>query len=221
PRTAEMIKYTNNSFLATKISFANEIGNLCKKLDIDTYTVMDGIGMDDRINRKFLNAGAGFGGSCFPKDVKAIVSKGVIEGEPMILLKSVLKVNDLQPLKMINLLKKHINDLNGKTVGLLGLAFKRGTDDLREAPSLKIIEELLKLNAKIIAYDPKAMNHAKKLLGEKISYGADSKEIIDKSDAVLIVTEWDEFSDLDFGKKIVIDGRKMNPKANITEGICW
>jgi UDPglucose 6-dehydrogenase len=181
---------------------------------------MDGIGMDERINRKFLNAGAGFGGSCFPKDVKAIVSKGILEGEQMILLKSVLKVNDLQPLKMVELLKKHIN-IDGKTIGLLGLAFKKGTDDLREAPSLIIIEELLKLGAKIIAYDPKAMNHAKKILGEKISYAENIKDIINKSDAVLIVTEWDEFKDLDFGKKIVIDGRRMNPKANNTEGICW
>ncbi|MFA5303864.1 MAG: UDP-glucose/GDP-mannose dehydrogenase family protein [Candidatus Nanoarchaeia archaeon] len=220
PRTAEMIKYANNSFLATKISFANELGNLCKKLGIDTYTVMDGIGMDDRINRKFLNSGAGFGGSCFPKDVKAIVSKGLAENEPMILLKAVLKVNELQPLKMVELLKKHIN-IGGKKIGILGLAFKKGTDDLREAPSLIIIDELLKQKAEIIAYDPKAMNHAKKIFGEMISYAKNINEVINSSDAVLIVTEWDEFKTLDFGKKIVIDGRRMNPKADSSEGICW
>lgn len=220
PRTAEMIKYANNSFLATKISFANEFGNLCKKLDIDTYNVMDGIGMDDRINRKFLNSGAGFGGSCFPKDVKAIVSKGLVEGEPMTLLKAVLKVNDSQPLKMVELLKKHTS-IHGKTIGLLGLAFKKGTDDLREAPSLIIIDELIKQKAKVIAYDPKAMNHAKKMLGNKIGYAENIGEVIDSSDAVLIVTEWDEFKDLDFKNKIVIDGRKMNPKSDNSEGICW
>jgi UDPglucose 6-dehydrogenase len=220
PRTAEMIKYANNSFLATKISFANEMGNLCKKLDIDTYDVMDGIGMDERINRKFLNAGAGFGGSCFPKDVKAIVSKGICEGEPMILLKAALKVNDSQPKKMVEILKKHI-DISKKNVGILGLAFKKGTDDLREAPSLIIINELLKENAKIIAFDPKAMGHAKKILGDKIIYAKNITEVIDSSAAVLIVTEWDEFRDLDFKDKIVIDGRKMNPTSSDTEGICW
>ncbi|MFA5333183.1 MAG: UDP-glucose/GDP-mannose dehydrogenase family protein [Candidatus Nanoarchaeia archaeon] len=220
PRTAEMIKYANNSFLATKISFANELGNLCKKLGIDTYTVMDGIGMDDRINRKFLNSGAGFGGSCFPKDVKAIVSKGLAEAEPMILLRAVIKVNELQPLKMVELLKKHINIVGGK-IGILGLAFKKGTDDLREAPSLIIIDELLRQKAKVIAYDPEAMNHAKKIFGERISYAKNSNEVINSSDAVLIVTEWDEFKNLDFGKKIVIDGRRMNPKSDSSEGICW
>jgi UDPglucose 6-dehydrogenase len=220
PRTAEMIKYANNSFLATKISFANEIGNLCKKLEIDTYAVMDGIGMDDRINRKFLNAGAGFGGSCFPKDVKAIVSKGVAEGEPMTLLKAVLKVNDLQPMKMVELLKKRIK-IEGKTIGLLGLAFKKGTDDLREAPSMIIIDELIRQKAEIIAYDPKAMNNAKKLLGEKINYAKSVGEVIEKSDAVLIVTEWDEFKNLDFSDKIVIDARRMNPKSDKSDGICW
>jgi len=220
PRTAEMIKYANNSFLATKISFSNEIGNLCKKLGIDAYAVMDGIGMDERINRKFLNAGTGFGGSCFPKDVKAIVSKGVAEAEPMTLLKAVLEVNKRQPLKMIELLRKKI-DIKNKTIGLLGLAFKKGTDDLREAPSLIIIDELLKSKAKIIAYDPKAMNHAKKILGDKITYAENIKEVIDKSDAVLLATEWDEFKNLDFKNKVVIDGRRMNPESENAEGLCW
>ncbi len=219
PRTAEMIKYANNSFLATKISFANEIGNLCKKLDIDSYDVMDGIGMDDRINRKFLNSGAGFGGSCFPKDVKAIVSKGLAEKEQMDLLKSVLKVNENQPKKMVELLKKHLHNLSGKTIGLLGLAFKKGTDDAREAPSLIIIDELLKLDAKIIAYDPKAMEHFK---DSGIILANSANEAIDKSDAIMILTEWDDFRGIDCKRKIVIDGRRMNPRnCKVYEGICW
>jgi UDPglucose 6-dehydrogenase len=218
PRTAEMIKYANNSFLATKISFANEFGNLCKKLNINSYDVMDGIGMDNRINRKFLNSGAGFGGSCFPKDVKAIVSKGLVEGEPMTLLKAVLNVNDFQPLKMVELLKKHIS-IEGKTIGLLGLAFKKGTDDLREAPSLIIIDELIKQKAKIIAFDPKAMKHFKE---SKIILAKNKEEVIYKSDAILIVTDWDEFQNIDAKGKIIIDGRKINVKnAGAYEGICW
>ncbi len=219
PRTAEMIKYANNSFLATKISFANEMGNLCKKLDIDSYEVMDGIGMDERINRRFLDSGAGFGGSCFPKDVKAIVSKGLAEKEQMALLKSVLKVNDEQPKKMVELLKKHLPNLSGKTIGLLGLAFKKGTDDSREAPSLIIIDELIKEGAKVIVYDPKAMKHFK---GGKVMLANLGNEVIDKSDAIMIVTEWDEFRGIDCKEKIVIDGRRMNPiNCKVYEGICW
>ncbi len=221
PTTAEMIKYANNSLLATKVSFANELGNLCKKLGIDAYDVMDGVGFDKRLCRSFLNAGAGFGGSCFPKDVKAIISKGVELEEPMTLLKSVIKVNDAQPLKMIELLKKHLNPA-GKRVGLLGLSFKPGTDDVREAPRLKIIDELLKLESKVIVYDPEAMKNVKKLYGDKIDYADNATSLVAKVDAVLIVTDWSEFKKPElYTNKIVIDGRRIKTNASEYEGICW
>ena len=225
PTTAEMIKYANNSLLATKISFANEMGNLCKKLKINSFDVMDGVGLDNRICRKFLNSGCGFGGSCFPKDVKAILHKGLSENEPMTLLKSVLQINDNQAIKMIKLLQKHIPNLNGKTIGLLGLAFKPGTDDIREAPSIIIIDELLKLGVNIIATDVKALKHIKKKYNDKIKLTSDPYEVKNNSDALLIITEWDEYKKEDlYENKIVIDGRNIKEaksKNKIYEGICW
>ncbi|MBN1923684.1 MAG: UDP-glucose/GDP-mannose dehydrogenase family protein [Nanoarchaeota archaeon] len=221
PTTAEMIKYANNSLLAAKISFANEVGNVCKKLGINVYEVMDGVGMDKRLCRSFLNAGIGFGGSCFPKDVKALISKGEELKEPMTLLKSVISVNEKQPIKMVELLKKHLNPAN-KKIGLLGLAFKKGTDDVREAPSLKIIDELLSLKAEVIAYDPEAMSNVKKIYNNKIILADNKEEVVKKSDAVLIITDWDEFKVPELYKnKIVIDGRKIKTNAEIYEGICW
>jgi len=220
PTTAEMIKYASNSLLATKISFANEIGNVCKKLGIDSYDVMDGVGLDKRLSRSFLNSGAGFGGSCFPKDVKALLHKGLEVGEPMTLLKSVLKVNDEQPLRLIELLKKHINP-EGKNIGILGLAFKKGTDDIREAPSLIIIDELLKLKANIFAFDPKAMEHIKKLY-PNINLMNNAQEVVDNVDVVMIVTDWDDFKNPElYSGKIVIDGRRIKTNAEVYEGICW
>lgn len=221
PTTAEMIKYANNSLLATKISFANELGNICKKLKIDAYDVMDGVGLDKRLNRSFLNAGAGFGGSCFPKDVKAIVSKGLELDEPMILLKSVLEVNKNQPFKMIKLLKTH-SKIKGKNIAVLGLAFKPGTDDIREAPSITIIDELLKLGAEVISYDPQAIKNAKKYYKDRIEYANSAKECVKEADVVLIVTDWDEFKQPDLYKgKIVIDGRRIKTNSKEYEGICW
>jgi UDPglucose 6-dehydrogenase len=173
------------------------------------------------LNRGFLNAGAGFGGSCFPKDVKAIVNEGVNLGEGMSLLKSVLKINEEQPLKMIELLLKHLNPEN-KTIGVLGLAFKPGTDDIREAPSLIIIDKLLELNADVLVYDPKAINNVKKIYNHKIGYAKSALDLVNKSKAVLIVTDWDEFKKPEMYKgKIVIDGRRVRTKAKTYEGICW
>jgi len=224
PTTAEMIKYANNSLLATKISFANELGNLCKKLGIDSYEVMDGVGLDKRLSRQFLNCGAGFGGSCFPKDVKAIISKGLEEGEGMKLLKTVIEVNNEQPVKMIKLLEKHANPVN-KKIGIIGLAFKQGTDDVREAPSIAIINELLKMNSDITVYDPEAMSNAKKIFSDKIKYAESARECANKSDAILILTGWDEFRKPElYSNKIVIDGRRIKEaeqNAKIYEGICW
>jgi len=222
-KTAEMIKYASNAFLATKISFANEIGNICKKLRIDVYKVFEGVGLDHRINPAFFRAGIGFGGSCFPKDVKALIRKAEELGEDPKILKAVIDVNEKQPLKMIELLKKHIPNLANRKIGVLGLAFKPDTDDIRESRAIPIVEALLREGAKIIAYDPKAMNNFAKIFPQ-IEYAKSSWEVIAKSDAVLIVTEWKEFEELNYEGKIVIDGRRIEKamkEAKIYEGVCW
>ena len=220
-KTAEMIKYASNAFLATKISFINEIGNICKKLGIDVYKVAEAIGLDSRISPKFLNAGCGFGGSCFPKDVKALVAKAKNLKYNPVLLESVLKVNKDQPLKMIELLKNKIEKLENKKIGVLGLAFKPNTDDIRESPAIMIINELIKENSIVYAYDPKAMKNMKKIF-PNINYEDDAQKVIDSSEAVLIVTEWEEFKNLDYKEKIIIDGRKVLERKDINyEGICW
>ena len=162
-KTAEMIKYASNAFLATKISFANEIGNICKKLGIEVYEVFRGVGLDHRINPAFFRAGIGFGGSCFPKDVKALIRKAEELGEEPRILKAVIEVNERQPLKLIKLLKKHIPNLKGKTIGVLGLAFKPDTDDVRESRAIPIVRALLEERANIIAYDPKAIDNFAKI----------------------------------------------------------
>ncbi len=222
-KTAEMIKYASNAFLATKVSFANEIGNLCKALSIDVYEVMDGVGMDKRIGRSFLNAGIGYGGSCFPKDVKAIVSCFKQNGiEPKILSK-VIEVNDEQPYKIVEIAKKKIK-LNGKKVAVLGLSFKPDSDDMREAPSIKVIEKLLDGGAKVKAYDPQAIGNARKIFGGKIDYAKTQKEALDYSDTVFILTEWEAFRDEKlYAGKIVFDGRKVLQKKSGSDydGVCW
>jgi UDPglucose 6-dehydrogenase len=222
-KTAEMIKYTANAFLATKISFANEIGNICKRLGIDVYEVFRGVGLDHRINPAFFRAGIGFGGSCFPKDVKALIRKAEELGEEPRILKAVIEVNERQPLKLIELLKSHVPDLANRKIGVLGLAFKPDTDDIRESRAVPIVEALLKEGAKVIAYDPKAMDTFAKMFPQ-IEYANSAEDVIAKSDAVLIVTEWKEFEKLDYSGKIVIDGRRIEKamkEARIYEGVCW
>lgn len=222
-KTAEMIKYASNAFLATKISFANEIGNICKKLGIDIYEVFEGVGLDHRINPAFFRAGIGFGGSCFPKDVRALIKKAEELGEDPKILKAVIEVNEKQPLKIIELLKKHIPDLRGKTIGVLGLAFKPDTDDVRESRAIPVIRALLEEEAKIVAYDPKAMENFRRLFPQ-IEYASSAEDVIAESDAMLIVTEWKEFEELDYSGKIVIDGRRVEKamkEAKIYEGVCW
>jgi UDPglucose 6-dehydrogenase len=221
-RTAEMIKYTSNAFLATKISFANEIGNLCKRMGIDTDEVFAGVGLDARINPAFFRSGIGFGGSCFPKDVKALIAHAQSSGEEVDLLRSVIRVNDQQPLKTIHLLKQHIPDLSGKTIGILGLAFKPDTDDIRESRAIPIIVALLAEGARIIAYDPLA-EEATKAIFPAVQY-ADSPDDALKADATIIATEWGEFEDLDYSGRIIIDGRKIErakKDAAVYEGVCW
>jgi UDPglucose 6-dehydrogenase len=218
--TAEMIKYASNTFLATKLSFINEIGNICKRLGIDIYQVAQGMGYDERIGNQFLNAGVGFGGSCFPKDLKALIIQARELGYQPKLLEEVKKVNDRQILKIIELLKKYTS-LKNRHIGLLGLSFKPETDDIKDSVAILITQTLLKERAIVMAYDPRAMQNFKKLFPQ-ISYG-NPDEIL-KCDAVLILTEWEEFSRLDYSKtKIVIDGRRVlkAKEALIYEGICW
>lgn len=224
PRTAEMIKYATNSFLATKISFINEIGNICKSLGIDSYEVAKGLGMDSRVSPSFLKAGLGFGGSCFPKDVKAIVGKAKeVYYHPQV-LNAALSLNETQPLRLVRLLEDKVGDIRGKDVVILGLAFKPGTDDMREAPSIKIINSLLKKGSRVHATDPKAIENTKEIVGERISYYEDPLKALEKSDKVLIVTEWDEYRSEELYKgKMVFDGRNI-PEARAAdhyEGICW
>jgi UDPglucose 6-dehydrogenase len=218
--TAEMIKYASNSFLATKISFINEIGNMCKRLGIDVYDVAKGMGYDNRIGDKFLKAGIGFGGYCLPKDVAALAARGEELGYKAGMLKQVLEINDSQPLQMLELLKKHIPILSGKTIGVLGLSFKPATDDIRESRAALMVEALLKEGAKVRAYDPQAMYNFKQLYPD-IEYSSPQRVL--ESDAVLIITEWDEFSNLDYKNSIVVDGRRIDKarEALIYEGLCW
>ena len=218
-KTAEMIKLASNAFLATKVSFINEVGNICKQLGIDVYEVAKGMGLDDRIGSKFLNAGIGFGGSCLPKDLSMLIARAKEIGYEPRILEEVAKLNEQQALKPVELLKKHIR-LKGATIGLLGLAFKPGTDDVRESRAIKVVDALLGEGAIIKAYDTLGVENFKKLFPQ-IQY-LPKEEVMD-CDAVLIITEWEEFNELEYRDKIVIDGRRI-PKAmeaRIYEGVCW
>jgi UDPglucose 6-dehydrogenase len=221
---AEMIKYASNALLATKISFANEIGNICKDLSIDVYEVMRGVGMDHRISPHFLNAGAGFGGSCFPKDVTAIIRLSETLGEDPVLLKSVIEVNERQPLRMVELLEKRIGPLYGKEIAVLGLAFKNDTDDVRDSRAVPVIKELLRKGARIRAYDPLAASNMRKI-NPDIEYCESAAGALKNADACLIMTEWSEFGELDedfelMRSRVIIEGRKILSRED-AEGICW
>jgi UDPglucose 6-dehydrogenase len=227
PRTAEMIKYVNNAFLATKISFSNEVGNICKVLGIDTYEVMKAVGKDFRIGPHFLNSGAGFGGSCFPKDVKALIGKAHEIGYEPTLLRSVIAVNEIQPLRMITLLKNRLPNLKGKKIAVLGLAFKNDTDDIRESRSIPVIKELIEEGAQISAYDKMAIENMKRIFPD-IEYSNSAIDALRGSDACLIMTEWNEFKSLDnefnvMKNKLIIDGRHMQSSRKDVDyvGLCW
>jgi UDPglucose 6-dehydrogenase len=214
-RTAEMIKYASNAFLATKISFINEIADICESLGADVKEVAAGMGFDPRIGKYFLEAGLGYGGSCFPKDVKALAFMAEEMGHEPRILNSVMTVNALRRNMIIKRLKNVVGNLKGKTIGLLGLAFKWNTDDMRDAPSVDIAEALLKDGATVKAYDPVAMNVAKEILPQ-VHMAKDAYEVADGADALIVVTEWNEFKNLDLErirdsmrKPIVLDGRNI------------
>lgn len=227
-KTAEMIKYASNSLLATKISFANEVGNLCKVLGVNVSKVMEGVGMDARLNPRFLSSGIGFGGSCFPKDVSALASLSEDSGLPAPLLKEVLAVNRRQRMRMIDLVEQRLGSVDGKIIGVLGLAFKGGTDDVREAPSLDIVRVLLEKGATVKAYDPQALDHVTALL-PSVQRASSVREAVEQAEACLVLAEWEEFASLeekDFAgmkNKLILEGRDILNKEKIegVEGICW
>ncbi|MFH1391977.1 MAG: UDP-glucose/GDP-mannose dehydrogenase family protein [Candidatus Diapherotrites archaeon] len=221
PESAEMIKYASNAFLATRISFINEIANLCEKVGADVVEVSKGMGLDHRIGKYFLDAGAGYGGSCFPKDVKALQKIAVNVGYELSIIREVEAVNKKQKTIPVEKLRKEFDSLEGKKIAVLGLAFKPNTDDMREAPSIEIINYLLKGKAKVIAVDPIAEKNAKKILSN-IEYAKDPYEASKGADALILVTDWNEFLEIDFEKigskmnsKIIIDGRNIYDKENL------
>jgi UDPglucose 6-dehydrogenase len=211
--SAEMVKLASNAFLATKISFINEIANVCEETGADVIEVARGMGLDDRIGDKFLQAGLGFGGSCFPKDVTALKQLAGNSGYHFQLLNAVIEVNELQKRRVMSKLHKHLGSLVGKRVALLGLAFKPNTDDMREATSLVLSARLQADGATVIAYDPVAEDEARKLISG-IDFAPSAADCVDGADAIVLVTEWSEFKELDWddvaqrmGGSVVIDGR--------------
>ena len=216
-RSSELTKYAANSFLATKISFMNEVANLCERVGADVDMVRRGIGADERIGKRFLFSGIGYGGSCFPKDVQALGKSAEENNYDFKILNAVMDVNTIQKKVLVEKMRAYYKDgLKGKKFALWGLAFKPDTDDIREAPALYIIEELLKDGATIVAFDPEGMPNVKKLLGDKIGYSENRYDALDGADALLIVTEWPVFRtpDFDFMKEklkapVVFDGRNL------------
>ncbi len=216
-RSAEMTKYAANAFLAMKITFMNEIANLCEKTGADVDSVRKGIGTDSRIGKRFLFAGIGYGGSCFPKDVQALAKTAAEYDYDFKILKSVMGVNEKQKTKLLPRLKAYFNgDLKGKTIALWGLAFKPHTDDIREAPALYNIKALRRAGAKVVVFDPEAMDNVKGEVGKKVKYAKNPYEAVEGADALMIMTEWPEFRTPDFEKlnaslknKVIFDGRNL------------
>ena len=222
--SAEMTKYAANSMLATRISFMNDIANLCELVGADVNMVRSGIGSDTRIGRKFLYPGIGYGGSCFPKDVKALIKTAELNGYPMQVLRAVEEVNELQKSVLFDKLVKQFNDnLKDKTIALWGLAFKPETDDMREAPALVLIDKLLKAGCQIRAYDPAAMQECKRRIGDSVYYACDMYDAVLDADALMLVTEWKEFRlpswaviRKTMAQQIVLDGRNTVSYTHLT-----
>jgi len=222
-RSAELTKYAANSFLATKISFMNEIAQLCERLGADVDHVRKGIGSDDRIGKRFLFPGIGYGGSCFPKDVQALVKSSREVKYDFSILEAVMEVNARQKLHLIPKIKKFFDgSLKGRKIAVWGLAFKPNTDDIREAPAFEIIEALLKEGVTVAVYDPEAMENSRRVLGESVSFAENQYECLEGADALVIATEWNEFRTPDFSKiesvmrtKSIFDGRNLFDSATI------
>ena len=224
-KSAELTKYAANSFLATKITFMNEIANFCELVGADVDKVRIGIGSDDRIGKRFLFPGIGYGGSCFPKDVQALVKSGNENSFSFEILKAVMEVNESQKTILMPKIRNFFRgNLSGKKIAIWGLAFKPDTDDIREAPALYIIDELLKDGAEVVAYDPEAMGNVKAILGDKIGFVENEYDAINQADALVICTEWGVFRNPDFDKissllkdKVIFDGRNLFDLNEMTE----
>lgn len=223
--SAEMTKYVANAMLATKISFMNDIANLCEIVGADVCAVRKGIGSDPRIGNAFIYPGAGYGGSCFPKDVKALIMTAEANNHPLEILKAVENVNNRQKTVLFKKISRHFKEqLAGKTFTLWGLSFKPNTDDMREAPSLALIELLLKAGARVTVYDPVAMNECRRIIGKAVEYAKDQYEALSGSDALIVVTEWNEFRVPNFGlmeklmkNKVIFDGRNIYEPAEMKD----
>jgi UDPglucose 6-dehydrogenase len=223
-RTAEMIKYASNAFLATKISFINEIANVCEVLGADVKEVAAGMGADKRIGRFFLDAGVGYGGSCFPKDVSALKHMATVQGRHPQLLEAVMEINEFQRHQVVvKLLELLGGDLKGKEIGVLGLAFKPNTDDMRDAPSIPVIQELIEAGARVRGYDPVAMDVAQQVING-LDFCSDPYSVASGCDALVIMTEWNEFKNIDLQKlkdimrqPVVVDGRNVYDPAKMQE----
>jgi UDPglucose 6-dehydrogenase len=224
-KSAEMTKYAANSYLATRITFMNEIANICEKVGADVNQVRIGMGSDSRIGKRFLFPGIGYGGSCFPKDVKALAKTAAENTYDFSILNAVMNVNEKQKTVLIPKLQDYFkNQLKGKKIALWGLAFKPNTDDIREAPALDIIESLLGEGAEIVAYDPEAMENTKSVIGDRIAYAKDELSALDGADALIIATEWPLFRNPEFNdmakrlkNKAVFDGRNLYDPATMKE----
>ncbi|MBR1964501.1 MAG: UDP-glucose/GDP-mannose dehydrogenase family protein [Muribaculaceae bacterium] len=222
--SAEMTKYAANSMLATRISFMNDIANLCELVGADVNMVRKGIGTDIRIGNKFLYAGCGYGGSCFPKDVKALIHTGKEHGYHMSIIEAVEKVNEQQKEVVFNKLKKALKNLSNKRIAILGLAFKPETDDMREAPALVVINRLLESGADVVVYDPVAIDECKRRLGDKVKYAKDMYDAVIDADAIALITEWKQFRVPSWSiiKKamrgnIIVDGRNIYDPTELAE----
>jgi UDPglucose 6-dehydrogenase len=225
-REAEMIKYANNAFLASKVSLVNDLGNICKEFGVDAYEVADAIAHDDRISGQFLRSGVGWGGSCFPKDVAAIIAAAKAEGYDPAVLEAAVEVNDGQPARLLGLLDDHV-DVAGKRVAVLGLSFKPGTDDIRGTRAIPVIDGLQERGADVVAYDPVA---TEKMAEQRpdVAYADSAREALDGASGAVVVTDWDEFGALDdafdaMAEPVVVDGRRVVERRDgITyEGLTW
>lgn len=230
-REAELIKYANNAFLATKVSLANELGNISKEYGADAYEVLEAVGLDDRISDRFLRSGLGWGGSCFPKDVNALRAGAREMGYEPALLDAAVDVNDLQPLRLVNLLEKHV-DLDGARIAVLGLSFKPHTDDVRKSRAMDVIDHLRSRGASIVTYDPVAIDEAREVLDDDkyvddVEYASSVSEALDGADGAVVATDWPEFDDLSFEgmhQRVVVDGRRINvnkTELDGYEGLTW
>jgi len=223
--SAEMTKYAANAMLATRISFMNEIANLCERVGADVDNVRKGIGSDGRIGPAFLFPGPGYGGSCFPKDVKALVRTASECGVPLRVLESVEEANEAQKHRLFGKLRELVGDVRGRRIAIWGLAFKPNTDDMREAASLVLIDELLAAGATVVAHDPVAMHETQRKLGDRIEYAESSYDALTRADALVIVTDWNEYRHPDFGRikgalkaPVVVDGRNLYDRRKM-EGL--